>query len=510
MQTICISRGTLIGGKILAKRLAENLGYPCLSREDLIEAAIKEGIHVGKIETAMVKGRGFSERLALEREHYLAFTRSYLCDHALKGQLVYHGRTGHLLLPGVNNVLRVRVVADYEYRLKAAMQRLGLEREKARRYVDEVDEDRRQWTHTMYGVSCDDVIQYDVVVSLQQFSVENASTGITAIAQLPDFQLTPASIRTLADLRLGAKARVLLANDERTYRASFKVTATDGVVTVTYLPQYAGLAGAIPLVLEPLEGYREIRSTMATSSVLWIQEVYDPASETFRNVVEVATKWGAAVELMRLAPENMEDTVALGETPEVLEEVTPPLQPFAREYDGGIEDDVPGVAEAPDDNGGLTQTVEELARLGRSAGGREIKGGQTHLLEMIDRSIPYTMVVVGDVFLSKGSAAQIRMARELRSLLADNIKAAVVATEELKTQFLFGKRDLFRLIGYLAVVVLIYFLVFTHQKEILSFLSGEGWVAKIIAAIAVFLFVPIVAYSYGTVSRSFLKLIKIE
>ncbi len=28
--------------------------------------------------------------------------------------------------------------------------------------------------------------------------------------------------------------------------------------------------------------------------------------------------------------------------------------------------------------------------------------------------------------------------------------------------------------------------------------------------LAVFLFVPIVAYSYGTVSRSFLKLIKIE
>ena len=104
MQIICISRGTLVGGKAFAERLAQNLGYSCLSREDLIEAAIKEGIQVGKIETAMVKGRGFSERLALEREHYLAFTRAYLCEHALKGQLVYHGRTGHLLLPGISHV----------------------------------------------------------------------------------------------------------------------------------------------------------------------------------------------------------------------------------------------------------------------------------------------------------------------------------------------------------------------------------------------------------------------
>jgi cytidylate kinase len=511
MQVICISRGTLIGGKALAEHLARNLGYPCLSREDLIEAAIREGIQVGKIETAMVKGRGFSERLALEREHYLAFTRAYLCDHALEGELIYHGRTGHLLLPGVNNVLRVRVVADYEYRLRAAMQRLGLEREKARRYVDEVDEDRRQWAHTMYGVSCDDVIQYDMVVSLQQFSVENASAGLTAIAQLPDFQLTPASIRTIEDLRLGAKARLLLARDERTYRASFKVAATDGLVTVTYLPQYAGLAEAIPQVLGPLEGYREIRATMATSNILWIQEVYDPTSETFRNVVEVATKWGAAVELMRLAPGGGEDEAALDEVPDGYgEEVVTPTVSAEREYNGGIEDDVPEAVETPDDNGGLTQTVQELARLGRSAGGREIGGGQTHLVEMIDRAVPYTMVVAGDVFLSKGSAARIRMARELRSLLADNIKAPVVAPEELKTQFLFGKRDLLRLIGYLAVVVVIYFLVFTNQVRILTFLSGEGWLAKVSAAIAVFLFVPIVAYSYGTFSRSFLKLIKIE
>jgi hypothetical protein len=510
MQIICISRGTLIGGKVFAERLAENLGYRCLSREDLIEAAIGEGIHVGKIEASMIKGRGFSERLALEREHYLAFTRAFLCEQALKGPLVYHGRTGHLLLPGVKNVLRIRVVADYEYRLKAAMQRLGLEREKARRYVDEVDEDRRKWTHTMYGASCEDVIQYDVIVSLQQLSVENASVGLTSIAQLPDFQMTPASAKAMEDLRVGARARVLLARDERTYGASFKVAATDGVVTVTYLPEYAGMADKIPLVLESLEGYREIRTTMATSSVLWIQEVFDPASETFRNVVEVATKWGAAVELIRLAPENMDDKVTLEETPEAFDKFTPQILPSAREYDGGIEDDVTEAEEVPGENGGLKQTVEELARLGRSAGGREVRGGQTQLLEMIDREVPYTMIVVGDVFLSKGSAARIRLAREFRSLLTDNIKTAVVATEELKAQFLFGTRDLFRLIGYLAVVVLIYFLVFTHQREILSFLTGEGWVAKIVAAIAVFLFVPIVAFSYGTVSRSFLKLIKIE
>ena len=69
MQVICISRGTFSGGKELAERLAEKMDYACLSREELIEAAIKEGIQVGKLEMAMIKPRIFSERLALERGH---------------------------------------------------------------------------------------------------------------------------------------------------------------------------------------------------------------------------------------------------------------------------------------------------------------------------------------------------------------------------------------------------------------------------------------------------------
>ncbi|MGD2153567.1 MAG: cytidylate kinase-like family protein, partial [Gemmatimonadales bacterium] len=161
MQVICISRGTLGRGRELAELTAKKLGYACLSREELVEAAIKEGIRVGKLEEAMLKTRAFGERLAIEREHYLAFCTSYLCDRAMEGRLVYHGRTGHLLLPGVSHVLRVRVVSDQEHRIQAVMDKMGLERSKARKYVEDVDEDRRRWTKSMYGVSAEEVVNYD-------------------------------------------------------------------------------------------------------------------------------------------------------------------------------------------------------------------------------------------------------------------------------------------------------------------------------------------------------------
>jgi cytidylate kinase len=519
MQVICISRGTRSGGRELAEQLARKLDYACLSREELNAAATNEGIPVGKLEMAMVRPGIFSERLALERDHYLAFTTSYLCDRALEGGLVYHGRTGHFLLPGVSHVLKVRVLADLEYRIKTVMRDLNLDRGKARRYIEEVDEDRRRWVRSVYAVSWEDAANYDVVLNLAQVSMENAATVLMQMAQLPDFQTTPASRRSMEDLRLAAKARTLLARDERTHGASVKVRADNGVVNVTYLPQDAKLAKTIPEVCRGLSGLEDIRATMAMTNLLWIQEEFQPHSELYNEVVELATKWHAAVELIRPAPEE--------ENPPGKEEPLAELSrqagnPEAREYNGGIEEDVPEVAVA---NGGLKRTLDELARIGKSGGGRVVYGDPQQLVDTLDRSVPYTLVVLGDLFLSKGHAAKLRATRDLRSFLSDRIKAPVVTADELGGQYFFGRRDVLRTTVFLLLVVAIYYLVFIYQEPILGFLAHSGWyaaaiedtflsrfdwMAKVVVSLAVFLFVPIVAYSYGTVARAFLKLIKME
>jgi len=519
MQVICISRGTHIGGKELAERVARKLDYACLSREELNEAATNEGIPVGRLEMAMVRPGIFSERLALERDHYLAFTTAYLCDKAMEGGLVYHGRTGHFLLPGVSHVLKVRVLADLEYRIKTVMRDLGLDRAKARRYIEDVDEDRRRWVRSVYAVSWEDAANYDVVLNLAQVSMENAATVLMQMAQLPDFQATPASRRSMEDLRLAAKARTLLARDERTHGASVKVRADNGVVNVTYLPQDAKLAAAIPEVCRALPGLEDIRATMAMTNLLWIQEEFEPHSELYNEMVELATKWNAAVELIRTAPQE--------ESPPAREDAPArtgrqAASPEAREYNGGIEEDV---AETEAANGGLERTLDELARVGRSGGGRVVYGEPQHLVDTLDRSIPYTLVVLGDLFLSKGHAARLRATRDLRSFLSDQIKAPVVTADELGGQYFFGRRDILSTALFLLLAAALYYLVFVYQEPILAFLGHSGWyaeaiegtflskfawMAKVVVSLVVFLFVPIVAYFYGNVARAFLKLIKME
>ncbi len=517
MQIICVSKGAYSAGKELAQSLAKNLGHLCISRGELVDAATSEGISVGKLEMAMVRGRGFSRRLALERDHYLAFSRAYLCERALSESVVYHGRTGHLLLPGVGNILRIRAVQDLESRIAEVMKELTLERDAATRYIQDVDADRERWVRSMYGVAVDEPVNYDFTVTLQQLGVDNAASAMVASAQLPDFQLTPASIRALEDLHLGARARMALARDANTYRAAVKVRADRGVVTVNYLPQDSDAAPHIRGVLEGLSGLEDLRITMATATLLWIQEKFQAHSEVYEKVVEIATKWNAAVELVRLAPESAKPTEVPTEDP-----VTG--TPFGQNQiqNGGIEEDEPDLEI---EDGGVAATLDELAGAGRAGGGRSVYGGQQDLVEALDRGFPYTLVVVGEAFLSKAHAARVRATRDLRSFLADRIRAPVVTADELGEQYLFGRRDILRTIVFLAIVALLYFLVFSNQEWILAFMANTGWYAdavqdtflsrfdwlsKIVVSLALVLFIPLVAYSYGRVTGAFMKLIKME
>ncbi len=258
---------------------------------------------------------------------------------------------------------------------------------------------------------------------------------------------------------------------------------------------------------------------MAMTNLLWIQEKFGPGTELYDQVVEIAMKWNAAVELIRTAPEEESRSPkqeALANAPAGF------VDRNSEDYNGGIEEDH---AEPPAENGGLKETLDQLASIGRSGGGRIVYGDPHQLVSTLSRTVPYTLVVVGDIFLSKGHAARQRAVRDFQGFLSEHIKAPVVTANELESRYLFGKRDIMRTAALILVTIFLYYMVFTRQEQILAFLAYSGWYAeaventflsrfnwmpRIIVSLAVFLFVPIVAYSYATVTSTFLKLIKME
>jgi hypothetical protein len=178
---------------------------------------------------------------------------------------------------------------------------------------------------------------------------------------------------------------------------------------------------------------------------------------------------------------------------------------------GGIEDDPPDdvvASERPED---MEETLNELARLGLSGGARYVHGQRSSLVSTCCGGVPHSLVVIGDLFLDKNPAARTRLRREVQESISSRMRVPVVTADELRTEYLFGRRDAFRALGYLLLVLVLYFLVFTNQNAVLEFLvSGEDLTRRLLVAVAVFLFIPVVAWSYGTVTRSLMKLIKME
>ena len=514
MQLISVSRGDLAAGQDFAESLASKLSFHCLGRQQLLEAATDEGIAVGKLETAVVKRRALDERLILEKEHYLAFVTKMLCERALAGSLVYHGRVCHLNLLGVPHILRVHTVSDPESRIDEVMRRLSVDRDKAKDYVEAVDHDIHRWVRTMYAVPFDPVEDFDLVVNLDRVGVASATTALCHYAQLPEFQATPAAVRALQDALLAAQVRLALARAEATWSACFQVRADGGLVTVTYQPKDAAIGARAPEVIGSVAGVKDLTCTMASTNILWVQERFEPGGSTFESIVTVASRWNAVVELLRLEPSAegsdgeegsaAEDAAAA----EPIGVTTPAF--VARTKNGGIEDDVQGTAAADKRLADVSDVVSELNARGVAGSGRVVPANARRVGDMIDLNAPYSMVVVGDVFLDKGHSTRVRMTRELVGRFEDAVKAPVVGSEDLSRQASFGVGFYARIVGLAAVVVATFMLVFSHQEEVQRFLTPDSFGGKALAVVALLLFVPLFAMIYGTLTKSILRLLHVE
>lgn len=500
MQIICVSRGSQNLGKGFACDLAQKLGYECVSREDLLEEATRRGIPIGKLETAIVKPHVYSERLALELEHYKALVTSVLCEKALDHDVVYHGRTGHLLLPGVDHILKIRVVSDMEHRIESVMDKLGLSREKAKRYIEAVEDDRRKWVRKFYNVDWDVYTLYDLVLNIGQVSVSNAASAACAVAQLPEFQSTPASTNVLKDLLLAANARLTLAANEKTNDMSVKVKANKGVVYVTYGFQQADKAIGISEALRGLPDAKQVVCTQAQTNLLWIQESFDVDEAAYGQVISLANTWDAAVEILKMTPGDEFEPIAIEE-----ETAKRGLDTWRKT---GIIDDVDSFDTLePSD---VSKVYEKLINDGRAGGKKSIQGTQRTLLNSIDRSASYRLIVMDHLFLSKGAQVRKRLIQEWSNNVSDSLKTPVVSLDDIRSKYEFGAKQFIKMTTFGIITALIVSLVFAFDDQILTFLAREGTASRIVAATLILIFIPTFAFIYSSVTGLLLRMLKFE
>lgn len=256
MSVIVISRGTFSGGRMLAEGLSEDLGYRCVDRDVITEKVAAAGVSHEDLIQALEKPPGFLERFRHKRYLYLTLVQAALSEEVRAGRVIYHGLAGQLLLGGGCPILRIRVIAPFEFRITMGQQRLKLSRRETIEYIEKADEDRKRWTKYLYGVSWGDPALYDVVINLEHFDIHEAREILTATARQPRWYEFNDSCRlSLDNLARASRVKAAVALDPATSNLELDVVANGGLVkvrgkvySVDQIRQVEKIAAAVPEV----------------------------------------------------------------------------------------------------------------------------------------------------------------------------------------------------------------------------------------------------------------------
>ena len=220
------------GGQAVAERAAQLMGSRCIGREDLIREAFKLDSSAEDHRAALHSDEHAWDKLASDRTTYVLTVTAALAGYAASNDLIYHGCAGHLLLKGIPAVLRVRVVAPKDVRIRVLMESRSVSREEAESFIKRIDESWARWTKFTYGVDWRDPLLYDLVINLEGVTVESACDCILHTAGRPEFTVTDEVRSKLADLALTCRAKLALAQNFVSQDLDLKVAARDGTIFI--------------------------------------------------------------------------------------------------------------------------------------------------------------------------------------------------------------------------------------------------------------------------------------
>jgi cytidylate kinase len=258
MSIITISRGSYSRGKEVAERVARELGYTCLSRDEIIEEASDEfNIPEVKLIQAIRDAPSILDRFTYGKERFVAYFQAALLTHLKADNAVYHGLAGHFFLKGVSHVLKVRIIADMDQRARLEMERRGVTYQEALQSLKKDDEERKRWSRHLYGLDAMDPNLYDLVINIKQLDVSDAAGLICQAVRSERFQATPESRQVLQDLALSSAVKAAIIS----LKPDVEVSAREGrvfVKTRAIVSQRAGLAQEIRKAAAGLPGVKEI------------------------------------------------------------------------------------------------------------------------------------------------------------------------------------------------------------------------------------------------------------
>jgi len=262
MAIVTLSHEMGAGGPEIGQQVAERLGYRYVDHELISETAHRYGLLEEKLEHLDETKPSLFERFDAETRRYITAMQTALYEFAEKDRVVLMGRGGQWLLRGIPHVLRVRVMAPFELRVKRLATKLSgpMGEQPSQRTVTEMvrrdDTEKAGRMRYLYEVEVTDPAMYDLLINTEKLSIAAAVELITGAARHPEVQTTPAGTQLVADRSLASQVQVALATNPETRKYRITVEAKAGIVT---LEGTAAMDEALE-VARTVSGVRDVRA----------------------------------------------------------------------------------------------------------------------------------------------------------------------------------------------------------------------------------------------------------
>jgi cytidylate kinase len=187
--TICISRKIGVGALEIADRLAEKIGFHVVERELLDKMARDPKISEDTL--AFIKERYpgkitdlasmlFGERSFIVSDYMQNFI-SAVFTFADMGSTIFVGRGIHLLLPR-DKVFAVRFIGSAQYRQKRLSKILDVAEKDARKVLEQVDNEQRDFFKKAFGQKEASPYEFDLVINCDYISRPQGTADVVALA----------------------------------------------------------------------------------------------------------------------------------------------------------------------------------------------------------------------------------------------------------------------------------------------------------------------------------------
>src|SRR2546426_9927266 len=201
---ITITRQYASGGSEVARLVAAELRWDVIDNEFVDEVARRAGLPPDAVEQRDERAPGLLERLArtlaagspelfiatasvprveLDEVALIQLTERVIAEAAAHGRIVLVGRGAQAVLAQRPDALHAYVVAAKPWRMKLAVERLGVNPAEVEKVVDETDRQRDQYVRTYYGRQRQEVVNYDMVVNTEKLGIDGAAALIVAEAR---------------------------------------------------------------------------------------------------------------------------------------------------------------------------------------------------------------------------------------------------------------------------------------------------------------------------------------